>query len=209
MPDLDGIWRLTVLTSGRGSNMEAVIRRSLEDPACPYQVTQVISDRPCPATQKAQEWGIPAMELDRGQAGFQEKLLSALADSDLIVLAGFLSILTPAIIQAYPGRILNIHPSLLPRHGGPGMHGIHVHEAVLAAGDRESGCSCHLVTEAVDQGEVLVRRVVPVLPDDTPQSLQARILPLEHQCLVEGIFRAMERLQADTCRDDHNNKENS
>ena len=182
-------WRLAVLTSGRGSNLEAVIRYSEADPECPYVVTVVIADRPCLALERAAAHGIAVIELDRRAPDFQERLRRELQGFDLIVLAGFLSILSAPIIADHPGRILNIHPSLLPRHGGVGMHGIHVHEAVIASGDQVSGCSAHLVTEAVDQGPVVVQQTVPVLPDDTPQSLQARILPLEHAALVAAILK--------------------
>lgn len=182
-------WHLAVLTSGRGSNLEAVIRHSQADPDCPYEVTRVIADRPCYALERAAAHGIAMTSLDRKAPDFQERLRRQLQGFDLIVLAGFLSILSPQIIADHPGRILNIHPSLLPRHGGVGMHGLYVHEAVIDAGDAVSGCSAHLVTEAVDQGPVVVQKTVTVQPDDTPQTLQARILPLEHEVLVAAILK--------------------
>lgn len=187
--------RVAVLTSGNGTNMEAVVRYSREHPDCPYTVTRVLADRPCKALERAAGYGIPTVGLDRHADSFQQQLLAALKEADFIVLAGFLSILGPDLIEAFPGRILNIHPSLLPRHGGLGMHGRHVHEAVLSHGDPESGCSAHLVTSEVDAGEILVQKRVPVLAGDTPEDLARRILPLEHVTLVEGLLEAIARAE--------------
>lgn len=110
---------------------------------------------------------------------------------DLIVLAGFLSLVPAGVIAAYPDRILNIHPALLPRHGGPGMYGRRVHAAVLAAGDAVSGATVHLVTEGYDEGPVLGQATVPVLPGDTPESLAERVLALEHRLLPAAVLAAV------------------
>ena len=187
----NGPFKVAILTSGNGTNMEAVVRYSLETKEAPYIVTKVLSDRPCKALARAEKYGIKTLELDRNADDFQDQLGEALIDVDFIVLAGYLSILEPPLIKAFPDRILNIHPSLLPHYGGMGMYGMNVHEAVLANGETESGCSCHLVNEKVDQGRVLVQKKVAVKPDDTPASLRDRILPLEHICLVEGLLKAI------------------
>jgi phosphoribosylglycinamide formyltransferase-1 len=105
----------------------------------------------------------------------------------LIVLAGFLSILAGAILKEYSGRIINIHPALLPRFGGQGMYGERVHRAVLAAGETESGCTVHIVDAGTDTGPILLRRKVPVLPGDTPETLAGRIQKEEHVAIVEGV----------------------
>jgi phosphoribosylglycinamide formyltransferase-1 len=99
---------------------------------------------------------------------------------DLVVLAGFLRLIPADMVRAYPGRIVNIHPALLPDHGGKGMYGHHVHQAVIAAGQRESGITIHLVNERYDEGEHLFQARCPVLPDDTPETLAGRIHALEH-----------------------------
>jgi phosphoribosylglycinamide formyltransferase-1 len=113
----------------------------------------------------------------------------------LIILAGFLSILGGELIGAYGGRIINIHPSLLPKYGGPGMYGGRVHQAVLAAGERESGCTVHLVDGGTDTGPVLLQRRVPVLPGDSPESLAARIHGEEHIALAEAAALMVRRLR--------------
>lgn len=177
-----------VLISGTGTNMEGLVRYSLADPNCPYAVSKVIADRPCIGLERAARLGITAIEFQRRDPEFNEKLLKAAADQDVIVLAGYLSILPSAFIKAHKGRIINIHPSLLPRYGGKGMYGLKVHQAVIASADQESGCTVHLVDEGVDTGEILLQRKVAVLPGDTAQILRERILPLEHDCLVEGLL---------------------
>ena len=115
---------------------------------------------------------------------------------EAIVLAGFLTVLGGDIIQEYKGRIINLHPALLPKFGGEGMWGHHVHEAVLAAGETESGCTIHLVDSGCDTGEILLQKKVPVLPGDTPESLYARIAPQEHVAMVEGVELLAQRLKA-------------
>ena len=181
-----------VLISGSGTNMAAVIQRSLAGDR-PYEVVKVISDRPAGGMAKAAALGIPAVMIDRSKGSFHEDLLKETKGADFIVLAGFLSILEPRFIRRFSGRILNIHPSLLPKYGGLGMHGLNVHAAVLAAGERESGCSCHIVTEEVDGGPVLIQRKVLVGPTDTPETLQKRILAEEHLCLSEGLIKLIEQ----------------
>ena len=123
--------------------------------------------------------------------GLDAAILGALkeADCDLIVLAGYMKKLGPRVLGAYRHRIVNIHPSLLPCHGGPGMFGIHVHRAVIDAGDQITGVSVHLVDEEYDSGRVLAQTEVPVESDDTPESLSARVLDVEHQFLVETLGR--------------------
>ena len=106
---------------------------------------------------------------------------------DLVVLTGYLKRVGPETLAAYGGRTINIHPSLLPRHGGQGMYGLRVHEAVLAAGDRFTGVTVHYVTADYDQGAVLAQRTVPVKPGDTPESLAERVLVVEHELLVETV----------------------
>ncbi len=114
------------------------------------------------------------------------------ARADLVVLAGFLKLVPEEVVQAYRGRIINIHPALLPKFGGPGMYGRRVHEAVLAAGETESGATAHLVTERYDEGSILAQCKVPVLPGDTVETLAARVLGVEHQLLPAAVLHAAE-----------------
>ena len=116
----------------------------------------------------------------------------ATADAGLVVLAGFLKRVPAPVVEAWRGRMINIHPALLPRHGGPGMYGARVHRAVLESGDRVSGATVHLVTEEYDRGPVLGQETVPVMPDDTAESLAARVLDVEHRLLPAAVLAAAE-----------------
>ncbi|MBK8191294.1 MAG: phosphoribosylglycinamide formyltransferase [Vampirovibrionales bacterium] len=193
--------RLGVLLSGRGSNLVA-IADAIDAGRIPgARIALTLSNRPsAPGVLIAEERGLPTAVLapkayDDREA-YDRAVCDALRDQgvELVVLAGYDRILTPGFIRAFAGRILNIHPSLLPAYGGKGMVGERVHEAVLAAGETQSGCTAHLVTEAVDEGPILGRRVVDVLPGDTPQTLAARILREEHQLYPLVIAQAAQRL---------------
>lgn len=118
---------------------------------------------------------------------YGERLLRAFSETEIMCLAGFMRLLPADFLARYPGTVLNIHPALLPKFGGQGMYGHHVHEAVLAAGETETGCSVHRVTPVYDEGEVIVQRSCPVLSDDTPETLAARVLALEHEAYAEAV----------------------
>lgn len=148
-----------------------------------------------PALLRAEALGIDTAVVRRGD-DFGPRLLALLRLSqiDVVCLAGFMSLVPVEVVKAYEGRILNIHPALLPKFGGKGMYGIHVHEAVIAAGETESGCSVHFVTEVYDEGAVLLQKRCPVLPGDTPESLAERVLDLEHTAYPEALKLLVERL---------------
>lgn len=185
--------RLAVFASGRGSNFKAILD-AVQAGKLDAKVVLLISDQPqAGALQTAAQAGIPtriiapnafATSEDYGKA-----LLQALAecDSNFIVLAGFLRMIPAAVIKAFSGRIINIHPALLPSFGGKGMFGLRVHQAVLDYGCKVSGATVHLVDENYDTGKPLVQRCVPVYEDDTPESLAARVLKIEHQILPEAL----------------------
>ncbi len=182
--------RMAVLVSGGGTNLQSVID-AVEAGVLSSQIVCVISNKETAyGLERARKHNIPAYFINPKEKGFDEKLLAKLEEEkvDLIVLAGYLKILSPDLIRAYKHRIINIHPSLLPKFGGKGFYGIHVHEAVLAAGEKESGATVHYVDEGVDTGEIILQRKVAVEEGDTPESLQARILEqIEHKILVEAI----------------------
>jgi phosphoribosylglycinamide formyltransferase-1 len=162
--------------------------------AIPAEVVLVFGSNPdAPALAAAREAGVEVASFSDRQEDFGERLLATLRahEIDLICLAGYLRLLPSGVLAAYPNRVLNIHPALLPRHGGKGMYGHHVHEAVLAAGDKESGCTVHFVTEKYDEGAVILQLSCPVRPDDTPESLAKRILALEHAAYPEAISRLL------------------
>ena len=181
--------RVAVCVSGRGSNLDALVRAL---PAGgPAGVVLVISSRPqAGALNLARQHGIEAAVLaDPADPAEWLRLLREAA-VDLVVLAGFLKQVPTEVVEAYAGRIINIHPALLPKHGGPGMYGLNVHRAVLAGKDLESGATVHLVTRQYDEGPVLGQARVPVLPDDTPEALAARVLVVEHRLLPAAVLAA-------------------
>lgn len=174
--------RLAILISGRGSNMEALLEAA-EDPSFPAEPVLVLSNRPDAAgLEKARSFGVPTVAIDHKTFGkdrqaFERAMDEALqdADVDFIALAGFMRVLTPWFVERWQGRLINIHPSLLPKYPG-----VDTHARALAAGDLEHGCSVHWVTAAVDAGQVIGYAVVRVLPGDTPDVLAHRVLEMEH-----------------------------
>jgi len=181
--------RVGVAIPGRGSNLEAVLR-SL-GPEAPAAVVLVLSDRRDAAgLGLAKEWSIPSEVLTN--PGDAETWLAPLRRYrvELLVLAGYLKLVPTKVINEYRGRILNIHPALLPAFGGKGMFGHRVHEAVLASGAQESGATVHLVDEIYDHGAVLAQARVPVLPGDTADRLAHRVLEVEHRLLPAVVLAA-------------------
>jgi folate-dependent phosphoribosylglycinamide formyltransferase PurN len=126
--------------------------------------------------------------------GDAAELLAGLGDAQLVVLAGYLKLVPKSVVSRFRGRMINIHPALLPDFGGPGMYGHHVHEAVLASGARESGVTVHFVDEEFDRGEIIAQERVPVRPNDTPETLAARVLEAEHRLLPKVVLDLARRL---------------
>ena len=181
------MFKIGVLVSGGGSNLQS----KSGELQCKVEV--VIGDRECYGVERAKEAGIDGYTLDRKVLKKElcreiDKIVSE-RGIDLIVLAGFLSIIDEEFVNKWKGRIINIHPSLLPKFGGPGMYGIRVHEAVLKAGEQESGCTVHYVDTGVDSGEIIAQKRVKVLEGDTPEILQKRVLVEEHKLLPESIAK--------------------
>ena len=173
---------VVVLISGSGSNLQALID-SVARGENPARIAAVISNRAdAYGLQRAKQAGIATELLDHkqfdGREAFDAALIQAIDahQPDLVVLAGFMRILTPGFVQHYAGRLLNIHPSLLPRHKG-----LHTHQRALEAGDSEHGCSVHFVTEELDGGPLVVQAVLPVMADDTAESLASRVHQQEHK----------------------------
>ena len=181
--------RIAVAISGRGSNLEA-LHYSLKGGTA-AQIVVVISDRADAAgLERARQWDIPAEVLPNPADGALWIALLGRYAVDLVVLAGYVKLVPANVIAAYRGRIINVHPALLPAFGGRGMYGRRVHEAVLASGARETGATVHLVDEAYDHGATLAQARVPVLPGDTPELLARRVLELEHQLLPAVVLAA-------------------
>lgn len=158
--------------------------------AMPAEVAVVVSPRSTsPAAERAIAEGVPVATLASKEPDYAERLVELLAQHqiDIVCLAGYMTLLPEAVLESFPGRVLNIHPALLPKHGGKGMYGHFVHEAVIEAGDRESGCSIHVVTKQYDEGPVIHQLRCPVLPGDTPELLAERVLRLEQQAYAEAV----------------------
>jgi phosphoribosylglycinamide formyltransferase-1 len=176
---------IIVGTKGRGSNMRAIID------ACrmgrlPATVAVVISPKAyTPAVDAAESLGARVEIIE----DFENRLMKSLADhhTDLVCLAGYMRLIPELAVKEYEGRMLNIHPALLPKFGGKGMWGAKVHEAVLSAGEMESGCTVHYVSDKYDEGSILLQMKCAVEPFDTPETLAARVLALEHECYVQAI----------------------
>jgi phosphoribosylglycinamide formyltransferase-1 len=179
--------RIAVLVSGSGSNLQAIIDAEAAGEIPGAKVSLVISSKEnAYALERAEKAGIKtAVASDNGT------LLSLLEEEspDLIVLAGYMRILPPEVVRAFPRRIINIHPSLIPKYCGMGYYGIKVHEAALAAGEKTTGATVHYADEGVDTGDIILQKEVPILEGDTPEKLQARVLETEHEILPEAIKR--------------------
>ncbi len=185
--------RFATFASGGGSNFGALLA-AVADGSLDAVPCLLVADRVgTGAADRARSAGVSVVVLPPSdfadEAAYADALIAALrqADTDLVVLAGFLKKIPSGVVRAYPNSILNIHPSLLPAHGGKGLYGRRVHQSVLDSGDAESGATVHLVDADYDTGPIVVQRSVPVLPDDTPGSLAERVLTIEHQLLPHAV----------------------
>ena len=185
--------KLAVFISGGGTNLQSLID-SCHDKSLDAEIKAVISNNSKAfGLERARKAGIQAFHISKIKYPDNEKLTSAILevlqkfDIDLIVLAGYMKLLPSNVVKEYHGRIINIHPALLPKYGGKGMYGMNVHKAVLQAGDSVSGASVHIVDEEYDRGPILIQRQIPVRPDDTPESLAARVLKIEHKILPMAV----------------------
>ncbi|MEL6245925.1 MAG: phosphoribosylglycinamide formyltransferase [Pseudomonadota bacterium] len=185
--------RLAIFISGRGSNMDALLEAT-EDPGYPAEPVLVLSNRPDAAgLQVAAAAGVPTACIDHRPFGqdreaFERAIQAALEGHDVafIALAGFMRVLTPWFVSRWAGRMVNIHPSLLPKHKG-----LNTHARAIAAGDREAGCTVHWVSDGVDEGAIIAQARVPIRPSDTPETLAARILPEEHRLYPLALAKAI------------------
>lgn len=186
--------RLGILISGRGSNLMALQTAIENGQLTDAEIAVVVSNREEAAGLSwAREKNIPAVGLSAAISKSKAERDNAITETlknhhvDLVILAGYDRILGEPILAAYPERILNIHPSLLPAYGGKNMVGLNVHRAVLEAGEKESGCTVHLVTEVIDGGSILGQNRVQVLSSDTPETLAARVLEQEHKLYAQVV----------------------
>ena len=186
---------IAVLVSGGGTNLQAILESERRGENPNGKVTLVVASKPgVYALERAKNFGVPGVVVRRKDYAtaeeFDAALLNVLREHhiDLVVLAGFLSVLGPSVIAAYPDRILNVHPSLIPSFCGPGFYGLRVHEAALARGVKVTGATVHFVNEVCDGGPILLQKAVEVQPGDTPETLQKRVMvEAEWQHLPKAI----------------------
>lgn len=180
--------RIAVLASGHGSNLQALLD-AFSDRDASAEVALVASNRAdAGALERARRAGVATAVISRDGQDAEELIALLRAHSvDLVVLAGYLKRVPDAVVAACRDRILNVHPALLPMFGGPGMYGLRVHEAVLASGVRVSGATVHVVDEQYDHGAILAQWPVPVREGDTPETLAARVLEVEHRLLPAAV----------------------
>lgn len=182
---------LAVLISGGGSNLQALID-ACRDPEYPAEIKLVISNiAEAYGLERAKMAGIPTAIVSHKDYASREEFEQAMIDVmdqykiDLVCQAGFMRILTPLFVRHWEGRLINIHPSLLPK--GKGTHGLKVHAKILSESETESGCTIHYVNEGVDEGDIILQRSVPILQGDTPETLAARVLVQEHIAYPEAV----------------------
>ncbi|WP_052572919.1 phosphoribosylglycinamide formyltransferase [Haloferula sp. BvORR071] len=195
-------WNLNMnlgfFASHGGSNMQAIIDATKAGKLKARPALLISNNRNSQATARAEQEGMPFQVMNSVTHADSDALDQAMLDAlrehqiDLIILAGYMKKIGPKVLAAYEGRILNIHPALLPKFGGQGMFGQHVHRAVLEAGETVTGVTIHLVNDHYDEGRILAQSEVPVLPGDSVESLAARVLVREHQFFVETLAKIAE-----------------
>lgn len=179
--------KIVVLVSGGGTNLQRIIDCIDNGEIPDAKISMVVADRECFGLKRAEIHGIPHQLIPRGKS-FSPELRGKLpGDTDLLVLAGFLSILNLDFLNSFKGKIINIHPALLPKFGGKGMWGNHVHAAVLAAGEKESGTTVHYVTSGIDEGEIILQQSFHISGDETVESLAEKIHAVEYEIFPKAI----------------------
>lgn len=189
--------RLAIFISGRGSNMDAILKAA-EDEIYPAEPALVISNKPdAKGLETARDAGIPALAIDHRPFGkdreaFERQIDDALQQThvEIIALAGFMRVLTPWFVARWTGRLINIHPSLLPKYPG-----LNTHQRALDAGDAQAGCTVHWVSEGVDEGEIISQAAIPIKENDTAETLAARVLIEEHRLYPEALALACDQIK--------------
>ena len=187
------MFKIAVLVSGGGTNLQEIID-NIENKRLNCKIEYIIADRDCYSLERGRKYNIKSVLLDKKEYGnkLSNEINKVLENKvDLIVLAGYLSIIDKDFISNWNNKIINIHPSLLPKYGGKGMYGMKVHEAVIANKEKESGCTVHFVDVDIDTGKILLQRKVDVSNNETPESLQKKVLKEEHQLLIEAIEKVI------------------
>jgi len=180
--------RIAVFVSGSGSNLQNIIDAVQDGKLQNVEIAMVMADRDCYAVERALDYDLPAYLLEDRKTFSEDAGHNLEGENvDLIVLAGFLSILSKEFVEKWKGKIINIHPALLPKYGGKGMYGKYVHQAVLEAGDTVSGATVHFVTSGIDEGEIILQGEFKIEKDDKVEDLQRKVAEVEKRVLVEAI----------------------
>ena len=194
--------RLAVFCSGSGSNFKSIYQ-AIAEKTLNAEIVLCLSNRSqCGAMEFARQQGLATLHITEKQFGTFDEFAAAMvkqlkdAQIDIVLLAGYMRKVPDAVVKAFPDKMLNIHPALLPKFGGEGMYGLFVHTAVLEAGETESGATVHFVNEEYDKGKILLQRTVPVLPGDTPETLAARVLECEHQLYPDALEKLLAEQQS-------------
>lgn len=188
--------QIAIFASGTGTNAENIVRYFANSDT--VKVALVLSNnRNAGVHERVNRLGVPSFVFSKDEFASGTPILEKLAEYDVcyIVLAGFMSKISDAILQAFPGKIVNIHPALLPKYGGKGMYGMHVHEAVVKSGESESGITIHYINENYDEGAIIFQAACPVLPTDSAEEVAARVHALEYQhypSVIESLLDAIE-----------------
>ena len=186
--------KIGVLASGGGTNLQSIIDRSLDGSISADVVVVISNNSKAKALERAMKHGIDALHISAVTEESEEKADKRIVTEmvsrgvDLIVLAGYMKKIGSELLNAYNGKMINIHPALLPKFGGKGMYGMRVHESVIAAGEKESGPTVHYVDNEYDRGPIIAQIKVPVYPEDAPEDLQKRVLVKEHE-LFPGVIQ--------------------
>lgn len=186
---------VAIFASGSGTNAENIARYFSKSET--VNVAVVLSNNKHVGVHaRVNNLGIPSFVFSRDEFVEGTFVLAKLAEYqiDLIVLAGFMNKISESLLRAYPGRIINIHPALLPKHGGKGMFGMHVHEAVVAAGEKESGITIHYINENYDEGDIIFQATCPVIPTDTPEEVATKVHALEYAHYPHVIEEVLEKI---------------
>lgn len=191
--------KIGILASGGGSNLQSIIDRSLDGSLSADVVVVISNNSKSGALERARRHGIDVLHISGVTEGSEEAVDKRITDEmisrgvDIVACAGYMKKLGPNLLKSYEGKILNIHPALLPKFGGKSMYGMRVHEAVIAAGEKESGATVHIVDGIYDHGKILAQVREPVKPNDTPETLQKRILVKEHILFPNAIQQIAEQ----------------
>ncbi|MFL5764451.1 MAG: phosphoribosylglycinamide formyltransferase [Bacteroidia bacterium] len=184
--------KIAIFASGEGTNAQSIIDHFRNSAG--IKIVLIVSNRPeAKVLDRAKKEGIPALVIDRKMFYESDSVVSHLQNAgiDLVVLAGFLWMIPGNLVKAFPDRIVNIHPALLPKFGGKGMYGMNVHKAVVAAGEKESGISIHFVNEQYDEGKIISQHCCPVDVNDSPEQLARKIQQLEHTFFPKVIEKLL------------------